>query len=74
MKNRTFPSVLRSRFWNWRNYKESKRQELRRAMAVLEDFNFGCAYLPKIAYHRYCRIQSELKELRQELSVKEWGR
>lgn len=43
-------------------------------MAVLEDFNFGCAYLPKIAYHRYCRIQSELKELRQELSVKEWGR
>lgn len=56
-----------------RKWKSLKRQELKRAMKELEDFNSGCYYIPKEAFREYCEAREKLKKVQELLSVKNWG-
>ena len=56
-----------------RAFRIAKRAELQELLDALDRLRVGCAYFPG-GSRRVEQIANEVKALRQELSVKEWGR
>lgn len=73
-KRKSFPSILKHTWGNWRVFKADKRNELKTARKALDRFMMGCAYIPRKSYSRFNRIRADMEILQQELSCKEWGR
>ncbi len=57
-----------------REFKQEKRYWFRRGMSAFIEFSSGCAYIPTTTYVKYNRAMTLLREVRKELSFREWGR
>jgi hypothetical protein len=55
-----------------RQFKQKKRRDLRAVIAALEEFRFGCMWIP--GYEDAHEILYRIEILRKKLSIKEWGR
>jgi hypothetical protein len=73
MKTVKFPEHIIKQYGSSRKFRESKRAALRKMEIALRRLYLGCAYLPS-GSQKVQRIERELKALRDELSVKAWGR
>lgn len=69
-----FPDILKHTWPNWRVFKSEKRREARVVDEALSDLRMGCAYMSPAAYRLASKIMDDMKELRKQLSCKEWGR
>ncbi len=74
MKNKPFPKVLKRRYWSWRNFKATKREEIRFLLQDSDAMQCASAFLPPEAHRLTSRIRQDLYRLKELLSVKEWGR
>ena len=55
-----------------RQWKSQKRKELKEVIKTLDTFTLGCAYVP--AYDEINQVGKLLKEAKDKLSVKKWGK
>lgn len=67
------PAYIVEKYGSARRFKETKRRQLIALEKALDALRIGCAFLPTRAT-RVDAIAAEVESLRQELSVKEWGR
>lgn len=56
-----------------RGFKSERRQALRRLETALSDLRFGCAFFP-CGTSPVAAIDAQVKLLKRELSIKNWGR
>ncbi len=71
MKDLTYPT------WEWktqRKWKQAKRRELRKVLAVFDELRMGSAYFGRDAYMDILGLEKHLKGLTEKLSLKNWGR
>lgn len=69
-----FPRSMCEKYGSHRNFKQLKRKQLRAVIKAMDDLRFGCAYLKRPAYRTVIRLDHEANDLKQQLSVKVWGR
>lgn len=69
-----FPRGMCKKYGSHRNFKQLKRKQLRAVVKALDDLRFGCAYLERPAYRTVIRLDNEASDLKEQLSVKTWGR
>lgn len=67
------PRFVSEKYRTMRIFKQVKREQLRLVMAAWSNYSVGCAWTP--GYPNLVeRIESDLIELRDLLSQKNWGR
>ena len=76
MSNRTYESEMAERLGIWphtaREFKHTKREELRMVKAALSEYRYGCDATPA---HKYVDDMDKLiKLMEQEQRVDRWGR
>ena len=57
-----------------REFKQQKRRELKAVLEAWEIFRSGCVYCHRYETGNISRADSQLEQIKQDLSVKEWGR
>ena len=57
-----------------REYKSLKRKQVRQVIKEMESLQLGCAYAAGYEDGLIDRINADLKELKERMSVNNWGR
>lgn len=72
LKRSLFKNVVKRRGVTVRQWKSIKRKEVDIALKALSDARLGCAYMPD--YHEFTKACELLRQYREKLTVKNWGR
>lgn len=68
------PQYIVDQYGSTREYKQTKRRQIRALEKALKDLRGGCAYLPNEGYRLFDQISFNVKDLRDITSLKNWGR
>jgi hypothetical protein len=70
-QNKLPPHIFK-RYGTTRRFKEAKRAEFKEIEKTIGSFRLCCWYVP--GYEAFSSVQKSLNDIKEEMSIKKWGR